>query len=281
MQGESANRVRTMKRRLYRCINRLFEFSSTVGDRLRLVAGTKPVRVASVIHHPSDMVMTDRVMLYALVRGLKPNRILEIGSRWGGSARIMAAALEDNGSGRIVGLDPDTSNFCCPKRLTYGRFDLVRGYSPEDVPKAVEMLGGPPDFVFIDALHIRDAVLDDIGAAMKHSSPDCYILLHDGLHPGVHAAAEIAKQRHRELYDLGLVSRTAVRSDPVCYQGLRLLRRGTATSSRDLQNCYESVGLPFPEDPSPLENYDRFALRTGLVKDVGGELVYVRRDTPE
>jgi len=36
-------------------------------------------RVGVVYHEPSDMCFTDRIMLYALVRGLRPQRALEVG----------------------------------------------------------------------------------------------------------------------------------------------------------------------------------------------------------
>ena len=50
-------------------------------------------RVGVVYHEPSDMCPTDKILLYALVRGLRPERALEIGVRWGGSARIMSNAM--------------------------------------------------------------------------------------------------------------------------------------------------------------------------------------------
>src|SRR5688572_29036457 len=64
-------------------------------------------RVGAVFREPSDMCIPDRMMLYALVRGLRPERTLEVGVRWGAGARIIAAALEDGGAGRAVGLDPE------------------------------------------------------------------------------------------------------------------------------------------------------------------------------
>lgn len=248
--------------------------------RLSLAMGGSPMRISSIFHYPSDMSLVDRLMLYTLVRGLRPNRVLEIGSRWGGSARIMCAALEDNGCGCMVGLDPHTDAFCAPPRSLFNRFTLVKGYSPEDLPKAVEALKGPPDLIFIDALHIRDAAVLDIDAALRVATSDCYVLLHDAFHPGIHAAARIAMERFPDLSDLGIISRSATPSDPVCYQGLRLLRRGAVVTSRDLETCYDLAGVKWPADPEALENYDRFAIRVGLVQSVQGRLQYVKRSDP-
>ena len=61
-----------------------------------------PERVGCIYHVPSDMEIADRLMLFALVRGLRPNRALEIGVRWGNSARIITNAMEENGVGKLV-----------------------------------------------------------------------------------------------------------------------------------------------------------------------------------
>ena len=118
-------------------------------------------RIGVVFHEPTDMCATDRIMLYALVRGLRPERALEIGVRWGGSARIISNAMEDNGAGQIVGLDPDNTVFRPGAAELHGRYRFCVGYSPQDVPRAVAMLDGPLDFAFIDALHTHDASYAD------------------------------------------------------------------------------------------------------------------------
>ena len=50
-------------------------------------------RIGSAFLAPSDMEQVDRILLYALVRSLRPDRVLEIGIRYGGGARIIASAL--------------------------------------------------------------------------------------------------------------------------------------------------------------------------------------------
>ncbi|MGL5135100.1 MAG: hypothetical protein ACRC78_21420, partial [Planktothrix sp.] len=81
-------------------------------------------RIGVIYHEPSDMCVTDRVMLYALVRGLKPTRALEIGVRWGGSARIITNAMEENGVGQLVGIDPAPENFKANPKVLHNRYKL-------------------------------------------------------------------------------------------------------------------------------------------------------------
>ena len=59
-------------------------------------------RVGVIYHQPSDLCETDRVMLYALVRGLRPKYAIEIGVRWGESARIITNAMQENGVGPLL-----------------------------------------------------------------------------------------------------------------------------------------------------------------------------------
>ncbi len=86
----------------------------TIGVRIRPALLRPGSRVLSIYHSPSDMCESDRVFLYAFVRGVRPQRCLEIGSRWGGSARIICAALEDNQHGELVGLGDNGYRWLLP-----------------------------------------------------------------------------------------------------------------------------------------------------------------------
>src|SRR5205807_1671245 len=56
---------------------------------------------------PVLMTRTERLMLYALIAGLRPLRYLEIGSFKGGSALLVSSAMDEvRSSGVIVCLDP-------------------------------------------------------------------------------------------------------------------------------------------------------------------------------
>jgi len=67
----------------------------------------------------------DSVFLYALVRYFKPRKCLETGSRRGKASSFILKGLEDNGSGRLIGIERDTSvtiGELIPKELIH-RFD--------------------------------------------------------------------------------------------------------------------------------------------------------------
>jgi hypothetical protein len=175
--------------------------------------------------------------------------------------------MEANGTGRCVGLDPNISVFRVPSRKLYGRYTLVQGRSPQDVPKAVSFLGGNPDFVFIDAMHLYACVLDDLTAIAPYVANGAHILLHDTYHLGIDAAVSTFVLDHPDLVDLGIITTHPVGDGKILGQGLRLLRVGPVNSGKHLSDAY---GALMPSDPSALWNYDEFAVRAGLVRERNG-----------
>jgi predicted O-methyltransferase YrrM len=220
-------------------------------------------RIGIVYHEPSDMCFTDRIMLYALIRGLRPQRAMEIGVRWGGSAMIITAAMEDNGIGKLVGLDPAPEAFRAKPRELYGRYTLVRGYSPDDTKVAVKEMDQPLDFVFIDALHIHDAVLADFEGVVQYLGANAYVLFHDTYHQGINEAINKILSRHPDFTDCGFMTRNPDIGMPVSYQGLRLIRKGDIDGVGLISEAYQQKGLEVPAFSEKLWNYDEFANRIG------------------
>ena len=219
-----------------------------------------------MFHEPTDMCATDRIMLYALVRGLRPERALEIGVRWGGSARIISNAMEDNGAGQIVGLDPDNTVFRPGAAELHGRYRFCVGYSPQDVPRAVAMLDGPLDFAFIDALHTHDASYADFKAVIPFMAPGAHILLHDTYHQGIDAAVREVIAETPGCVDCGFLTRSPEIKLPVLYQGLRLVRFGDPDidTKKLIQDACLRNGSKPPTLHPYYNNWDDWANGEGL-----------------
>lgn len=222
-----------------------------------------PENIAVVFREPHDMPIGDRIALYGLIRGLRPARYLEIGVRWGGSARIVSTAMEANGKGKAVGLDPDLSAFRPRKQELFGRFAGVEGFSPEDTPRAIEALGGAPDFVFIDAVHTYAAVKVDLAGVVQHLAPKATILLHDAFHQGIDQAVKEFLQEHTDFSDAGIVSRHPTEGDPVSYSGLRMLQIGNHDFLAELKDAHLRNDLPEPQLNPDFWNYDPYANLVG------------------
>jgi cephalosporin hydroxylase len=236
-------------------------------ERLKSEAGillanalSKPSKsIRSIYFHPSDMCEPDRVMLYALVRGLRPERVLEIGARWGGGARIISAALNDSGIGKAIGIDPEPQNFRPSAKDLLNRYELMTGYSPQDVPAAVAKLGGKIDLAFIDAMHTHDHVYADFNAVIPHMASGGHVLLHDTFHVGIHTAIEKVLAANPDFIDCGFLSRypSVLPDAPVAYEGLRLIRTGTPPNHDTMRKSYRLAGGDASLSPD-LINWDHY-----------------------
>jgi len=216
-----------------------------------------PERVGCIYREPSDMCATDRLMLYSIVRGLRPKSAIEIGVRWGGSARIITNAMEENKLGRLVGIDPDTESFRVSRQELHERYILVQGYSPEVIPAAVEKAGGGPlDFVFIDGMHIYDAVLKDFKGVLPYLADGAHVLLHDTYHQGIDQAVGEVLRSNSDLVDCGYITRNPTVGLPVSYQGLRLIRKGAVDSERIISEAYERNNQVAPKFSNEFWNRD-------------------------
>lgn len=178
-------------------------------------------RILSVYDAPSQTDHRERLFTYGLVFGRRPERVLEIGFRFGGSSFLILCALEDAGRGKLVALDPQPEAVLDFSRFG-DRFTLIRGRSPEDVPGAVAALGGPVDFCFLDGNHSYSAVLADLEAIDAHMADESYILMHDAAYPDVQRATnEFLAVRPGRVIDCGLVCPWITNEG---WGGLRLLR---------------------------------------------------------
>jgi predicted O-methyltransferase YrrM len=145
----------------------------------------------------------DRRALYYLVRGLRPSRVLEIGTQAGASTVHLAAGLADAhpAPARRRLLTVDIKDVNHPKTAAWQAFRLPQ--SPGDamrrlgydelvefrVGRSLEVLreeGEPYDLIFLDGDHRLKTVVAEIPAALRRLRPGGFLLLHDffpGLRP--------------------------------------------------------------------------------------------------
>lgn len=229
---------------------------------------SRPERIGAAFMRPSDMCVADRIMLYALVRGLRPERVLEIGVRWGGGARIIASALEDNKFGAAVGIDPAPEAFRIPDRHLHGRYRLVTGFSPQATAEAVGRLGGPPNLILVDAMHTGDHVHADFLGVLPFLEDGAHIVFHDAFHQGVSTAIQEVIEGNGALVDLGFVTRHPQLGSPISYQGLRLVRKGPVDFRALINNAYHAERQTPPPIHRAFRNYDVHANRIGMGADM-------------
>lgn len=140
-------------------------------------------------------------LYYGLVRALRPQHVVVIGSGYGFSVVCLALGLKDNGKGRLSFIDPSYSLLKNGPFKTIGgvgfwddpekvrehfrRFeveDVVTHYklrSDEFFPVYYEKALPPIDVAFIDGSHALKDVRYDFLRVLAHSRKNTYIFLHD------------------------------------------------------------------------------------------------------
>jgi predicted O-methyltransferase YrrM len=181
---------------------------------------------------PAWMTRAERLLLFALIFGLRPRYYLEIGTFQGGSALIVAAAMDASGTqGKMVCVDPEPR--IAPenlKRIEH-RAIILRGRSPEILAKAACEISGAYDFVLIDGDHTSAGVMQDAEGVLPLLARGGYLLFHDAYFLQVaRALDEFASRNVNQVLDLGCLTReiTIENLSPfakVYWGGLRLMRK--------------------------------------------------------
>lgn len=128
--------------------------------------------------------------LYALVRAMRPDHVIEIGTWRGCSAAHILAAMKANDSGTLTSIDPDpTAGSEIPAELR-SRWEFINGYGQ------IYMKYQRPsaEFVFEDAPHDTEETTHILEVARDVAKPRI-IMSHDGMHPVVGPKIRAAYQR--------------------------------------------------------------------------------------
>lgn len=166
-----------------------------------------------VLSVPSKMRLHERLLMYSLVAGLEPARMLEIGTDQGGTARIIVEAMRYVGHGKLVCVDP-APVWNDDLHLT-GNATLIVGSSPQALPECYQAAGGLFDMVLIDGNHEYDFVMADLRGVMPYLADGSRILLHDYLYPPVMRAIRDCLNENANVIDGGPLTK-----QPIDYQGL-------------------------------------------------------------
>jgi hypothetical protein len=187
-----------------------------------------PRSFPAVFNKSSWMELCERVLLYSMVYGVRPKRVLEIGTFLGGSALIIAAALDDIGDGVMVCVDPNPR---LPQenldRIAH-RATVVAAPSPEALLRAEQVAGGKFDFALIDGDHSFEGVIRDVEGTLPVLQPNTYVLFHDAHNDPVRRGINVMLAKYPfDLQDCGMMSTLAnpdANNPGVLWGGIRVLR---------------------------------------------------------
>lgn len=140
------------------------------------------------------------VLLMRLVRELRPRSCLELGTGFGISTAYQAAALELNGSGRMITVEGSRAWARHAEEslaaLGLGWVETRVGPIGDLLPETLER-SGPFDFVFIDAEHEAEATLDHFAAILPNLTDGAMVVLDDVDWSGVKRAQALIGRAER------------------------------------------------------------------------------------
>ena len=180
---------------------------------------------------PVWMSRAERLLLFSLVFGSRPERYLEIGTYKGGSTLVVAAAMDASGAkGRMMCIDPTPEIDAAHWAQLEHRATLLQAYSPDILPEAYRLAGGPFDFVLIDGDHTYEGVMRDATGVLPFVADGAYLLFHDSFFSEVaQAISEFAHQHQEQIVDFGILTREITvqsepQTEPIHWGGLRLMQ---------------------------------------------------------
>ena len=155
-------------------------------------------------------------LYYAVARWLRPQRVLVVGSGQGFAPFVIAKALEHNGFGELIFVDPSMSTLRDGPNASHGGSGSWD--TPEQVAARIECAGvqrikhyrltnreffarpdtGAFDLVLVDGAHDYQNALFDLNHAVAHLRLPGFIFLHDSTHflnrTGHMGVAEVVRQ---------------------------------------------------------------------------------------
>lgn len=127
-----------------------------------------------------EMVNSEKISLFNLLKEIKPEISIEIGTRKGGSLQLISALSE-----MVYSLDIDPS--VIELRTRFQNVNFIIGDSKNTLPDLLNQLtekGKQPDFVLVDGNHSSEGVKSDILNVLKLKViKPLVILLHDSFNP--------------------------------------------------------------------------------------------------
>lgn len=149
----------------------------------------------------------ERALLYCLIRALKPENVVEIGTYFAGTTEVLARAVWENGSGCVYSVDPygagrvsqAMTGWPEPLRaITTCSFDNSMSFLTQLLQTAT-----PIDFILIDGAHDFEFVRFDLEMCARLLRPGGVIVIDDAEQAGPFGAAKSFLADHPQWRELG------------------------------------------------------------------------------
>lgn len=117
----------------------------------------------------------ERLLLYQIIRNIKPKVAVEIGTHRGLAAFYMAQALKDNGEGILHTTDPNDWE----QEKTLAQFESIKDFIKVHRKKGEDLDIENVDFLFIDGFHEEEYVLAEFNHFAPRLTERAVVVFHD------------------------------------------------------------------------------------------------------
>lgn len=134
--------------------------------------------------------MGEKMLLYWLIRDMKPKVVIETGTHRGLTSLYIAHALYDNGEGHLTTCDPNPEWY---SNGNFAKFPELAPYITYEQKMGKDLDIQNIDFAFIDGFHDFKDVLPEITMLMPKLNKSAVVVFHDcwyGNTDGVNEAIE-------------------------------------------------------------------------------------------
>jgi hypothetical protein len=159
---------------------------------------------------------TSSALIYSLVRNVRPQHVVEIGTYYGGTSEVICQALHENGSGTLHTVAPFEAESVFPifeswphELRRHLEFYLMTSM---DFYYRLNARGIRPEIALIDGDHSYQAALFDIQSLAKSLARRGFLLVDDVSQPGPYYAAMDFLQRNPDWTQCK--ARTPIWADP-------------------------------------------------------------------
>jgi len=231
-------------------------------------------------NHRSLVSARSHVIIYTLLRNLRPNHVVEIGTYHGGTTEIMARAVLANGFGVVHTVGPYDKEAFTPVYETWPEQmrQVVKFYPVDSMAFYMDMdrQGIRPDLVFIDGDHSYEFALFDILCAARRLPPGGFVIVDDSIQAGPYFAVQDFMASHPDWIECSGPN-PPPRNRTLAYDRDRTLIEGTSLMVLRGPSGYRfSDGRPrtFGEKPWPRPEVG--GLRLALDGNQGAGKVYAQ-----
>jgi predicted O-methyltransferase YrrM len=116
-------------------------------------------------------------LLYTLIRAVRPATVIEFGTSFGISTLYLAAAVRDNGAGRVISTELNASKAAARRTFASTGLDDLITVLEGDARETLAGVGGAVDFVLLDGW--KDLCLPVLGLLEPRLAPGTLVVADD------------------------------------------------------------------------------------------------------